>query len=161
MNLNYFNQICIYGHPCSGLEYILNIVKSNFSELKECFICYKDVDFVTIDPSVLYVYVQRKFIDVIKELYKIREIFGIDKNISFEDFFKTRYCNMCNCCGSNHLELYQNIDMTPREYWEHHINTWIDVCSDNSNAITIHYERALRNVDYCIENIDKCVECFI
>ena len=146
-----YNQIHIYGHPCSGLEYISELMQLKYSN-KQSIMGYRSGDGIIINPLILYIYVTRKFIDVVKTFYENRDKFGITKDISFEDFFSERYSYMCNSKTNNDLK---NIKMSPRGYWEYHINTWIKVSNKNDNVITISYDRVLKNNKSYMETINK------
>ena len=146
-----YNQIHIYGHPCSGLEYISKLMKLKYSD-KQNTMDYKSGDNIIINPMILYIYVTRKFIDVVKICYENKNKFGITKDISFEDFFSESYSHMCDSETNND---YKNIKMSPRSYWEYHINTWIEVSNKNDNVITISYDKILKNNESYIEKINK------
>ena len=143
-----YNKIYICGHPKSGVRYVSKLIHENFfTENKEF---YKDADEIQIDNDTLYVYVERRFRNLIKSFYEIRHIYGISEDMNFEDFYKTKYSQSC---FENTNYDCRHITMPPRNYWEHHVNSWIKICKVNTNIIMISYDKILRNMDVVMKKI--------
>ena len=179
MDTNYkYDKIQVCGHPRSGTHYIAALVCKNFFNTKdgsylECYGTHKTGDTIKIRPNILYVYVERRFQDVVKSFYVIRHRFGIPDEISFEEFFKSKYSNMWtrnvgkfkikintgdkDTYNTNVCNLFRDITMAPRAYWEHHINTWIKARSKHNNIVIISYNKTLLNMNYSMRKVANCL----
>ena len=151
---NKYDNIKLYAHPMSGVDQVYKVLHNNISTNIEIPLIdnetYKFAFELDINSNTLYVYIERRFRDLIKSLYEVKHKFGID-DIEFEKFYTNRYSNICSINSKN--DLFKCSNMSPRTYWEHHINSWIRVCKENGNAIIISYDRCSRDNKYCIERV--------
>jgi len=139
LNNPQYKYIKLYGHPGSKTEYIEKILKNDFSNLQKNNESNKIGNNVNIESDILYLYLQRKFIDTILSLFEIRIKYGISDKISFKDFHNSQYCNICKSnCECN---MFMNIEMSPRTYWETHLNSWINLSIKYDNVLIVFFNK--------------------
>lgn len=148
-----YNFIEVYGHPGSHFEQIETLLKSNFKSCiheTEQFELKKEI---IIEPDILYFYIEDKFRDILNELYNMRVKFGISEQTLLEGFHNSLYSNMC--CKNCACNMFVDIKMSPRTYWEECVNCWINLSNKYENVSIIFYHKFLDNQKVILLDISK------
>ena len=141
-----YDNIVVYGHPGSKFQHIQNLINENISiKIKEVKL-YNHKN-LSIESNTLYIYVDRRFRNVILTLYNMRHEFDISDDISFEEFYTTRYSKM-RATG-----FFKDVNMAPRTFWEEFSNTWIKLSNKYNNIIVCFYDKIINNKEREIEKI--------
>ncbi|MBD3194342.1 MAG: hypothetical protein GF317_04755 [Candidatus Lokiarchaeota archaeon] len=153
MIIKRFTNIYLFSHPRSGSYYMRQLliknfvfsngrkwVKNNSSHWIGKILESKIPVFKNRNRDVAYIYIYRQAQDVLKSVYSIRSLFGLDVD-NYQDFLDTKYSDMFNgnispgkvFLNSKEFELiycnkfFENCNYKPFEFWMEHLGYWYRV----------------------------------
>ena len=160
--MKYKNILCS-GHPRSGTHYVTALISVNFLDDEDYLKIYRSHELPEIvqDPDTAYVHIWRDFEGVAKSIYVLRERFCLNAH-SYEEFLNSSYKEMWSMQDPSNVvinarnlwgrvkikgtsDFFKDIDMRPREYWEHYNDLWNDSAKKNPNIIRIKYDDVLND----------------
>lgn len=170
-------HVKIIGHNRTGNHWLCGLVAKNFFDNLENYMSYwkgthriPDDDWIP-DSGTKYIYIHRKWEDVAKSCFELRKQWGINVN-DFNTWGKTNYCDMFKRFKSEDWEYYdgtgnksivgkstkywEKIDMTPKQYFDHHVAYWKNI--DASNLLIVTYENLKNDFHSTMLKIAKFLE---
>lgn len=169
--------IQVYGHKRSGNHYLSELINKNFisgDELLNILGGHGLPD--ELNPDVNYLYILREKEDVLDSLWRVRHRQGLDAP-DFETFCTTPYHEMwsldhapdvefnthsqqadtfvesLNGAETSVLHHFQDIRMTPEEYYDYHTKHWKKLKKYHSNVKIVRYEDLQENFQETMEDI--------
>lgn len=166
-----YQWILCTGHPRSGTHYITAIMSLNFLDDEDYLNIYRNHELpdIVTDDHTAYLYIWRRFEDVSKSIYLLKERFGLQVN-SYEAFIESRYSHMWRNESPDHVvthvrtlnqkatlngvsDFFQEIDMTPAEYWIYYNKKWAACAEKHSNVFGICYDEMVNNFEGTMQSI--------
>lgn len=156
-----YKWVRVYGHQRSGTHYLAALIDKNFYDsagyirhyaLDNPHALYNEV---SIRPDVAYIYIWRRFEDVAKSIFRMRNRFGLNID-NFDTFLCTKYSDMWNPSAVGKVDVIVNTindvkrvhepagqkfgdkKFTPEEYWRLHVKSWGQ--SGYENVFLINYD---------------------
>jgi len=158
-----YRQILCTGYPRSGTHYITALISINFLDDADYLKIYRNHEFPDLvqDANTAYIHIWRDFEGIAKSIYVLKERFGLDVG-SYEEFLKGSYSDMWkmkdpdkvvinarNLWGRVKIkgisDFFKDVDMKPREFWEHYNGVWLECTKENPNVLSIKYDDVIDN----------------
>jgi len=158
-----YKNILSTGHPRSGTHYITALISVNFLDDTDYFKIYRNHELPDLveDPDFAYLHIWRDFKAVSRSIYVLKERFGLDVD-SYGQFLKRRYSDMWRVgdpdkvvTNANNLygqakikgvsDFFKDVNMRPREFWEHYNGVWERCAEGNPNVVSVKYDDMINN----------------
>lgn len=157
-----YKDFCIRSFPRSGNCYLKYLIVRNFwgqESVEAGRVNHRPMRSVLNAKGVAYFYLWRRFEPTAKSLYRVREQFGFNTSVKYEDFITKPLCTLEKVAephawkinrqtyvqeaSSGRVRSWLNVPKTLYECWEEHVRLGMIAARSAKNVMLVSHEQLL------------------